>query len=133
MARRRGGLYLRIAEPDNLRLAYLKARRGKRQRPQVKAFAAELDDNLLRLRRGLLGAEPLSLGNYRYFMVHDPKPQLICAAAFEERVLHHAIMNACEPVFEAFAIFDSYACSPSLPSFWPPTRRRRAEACRSAT
>ena len=43
-------------------------------------------------------------------MVYDPKPRMICAAAFPERVLHHAIMNICEPVFERYAIFDSYAC-----------------------
>ena len=35
---------------------------------------------------------------------------MICAAAFPERVLHHGIMNLCEPVLEQAAIFDSYAC-----------------------
>lgn len=110
MARRVGGLFLLIAGSENLRLAYLKARRGKQTRPQVQAFAAKLDKNLTRLRRGLLGEVPLELGAYRYFMVYDPKPRRICAAAFSERVLHHAIMNVCEPVFEGFAVCDSYAC-----------------------
>ena len=35
---------------------------------------------------------------------------MICAASFRERVLHHALMNVCEPVLERAAIFDSYAC-----------------------
>ncbi len=108
--KRVGGLYQRIADPGNLRLAWLKARRGKRERPEVRRFAARLDAELGKLRRGLLGEEALELGRYRYFMVYDPKPRMICAAAFPERVLHHAIMNVCEPVFERYAIFDSYAC-----------------------
>jgi len=52
----------------------------------------------------------LNVGQYRFFHVHDPKKRLICAAAFPERVLHHAIMNVCEPVLDRYAIFDSYAC-----------------------
>jgi len=49
-------------------------------------------------------------GGYHYFTVHDPKERTICAARFRERVLHHALMNVCEPVLERAAVFDSYAC-----------------------
>ena len=35
---------------------------------------------------------------------------MICAAHFRDRVMHHALMNLCEPVLEGAAIFDSYAC-----------------------
>lgn len=52
----------------------------------------------------------MEIGNYSFFKVFDPKERLICAAAFPERVLHHAMMNHCEPVLENFSIFDSYAC-----------------------
>ena len=110
MVRRTGNLYEKIADPDNLRLAYLKSRRGKSARPSVLSYALDLDNNLTQLRRGLLSLTPLRLGDYRYFMVYDPKPRMICAASFNERVLHHAVMNVCEPVFENYAIFDSYAC-----------------------
>lgn len=44
------------------------------------------------------------------FRCGDPKPRSICAASFPERVLHHAVMNVCEPILEAHAVFDSYAC-----------------------
>ncbi len=43
-----------------------------------------------------------------YFTIHDPKERTICAASFRERVLHQAVMNVCEPVFERAAVFDSY-------------------------
>lgn len=107
--KRAGHLYERIAEPENLRQAFIKAIRGKRGKAEVVAYAANLDEHLRRLRDELLsGAVPV--GNYHYFTVHDPKEREICAASFPERVLHHAIMNICEPVLERYAIHDSYAC-----------------------
>ena len=107
--KRAGGLYDRIAEPENLRLSFLKAVRGKRGKAEVIEYAAGLDANLRRLRDQLL-ARRVAIGDYHFFTVHDPKERVICAAAFPERVLHHAVMNVCEPVLERFAIHDSYAC-----------------------
>lgn len=107
--RRAGNLYERIADPENLRLAFWKACRGKRDRAEVKQYAARLDENLAKLRKDLL-REVVVVGEYRFFSVHDPKDRLICAASFPERVLHHAVMNVCEPVLERYAIADSYAC-----------------------
>lgn len=106
--KREGRLIERIADPDNLRLAYWKARRGKDQRPEVTAYRRNLDANLAALRSDLLAGE-VKVGDYFYFRIHDPKERLICAAAFGERVLHHAIMNVCHPVFERFQIDGSYA------------------------
>lgn len=107
--KRAGNLFPKIADPDNLRLAFLKASRGKKDRWEVVRFRENLDGNLIRLRIGLLNGS-VALGRYRYFTVNDPKKRKICAALFTERVLHHAIMNVCEPALESYAIFDSYAC-----------------------
>jgi hypothetical protein len=108
MARGRG-LYLKIAEPDNLRLAFIKAARAKSDRPDVIEFRKNLDENLLYIRNMLLTGE-IESGPYRFFTVRDPKERIICAAPFKDRVLHHAVMNICEPVLEAYAIHNSYAC-----------------------
>jgi len=35
---------------------------------------------------------------------------MICAADFRDRVVHHALCAAMEPIFERLSIFDSYAC-----------------------
>lgn len=107
--KRAGDLYERIAEPENLRLAFIKAIRGKRGKADVIAYSTHLNDNLRLLREQLL-AERVDVGHYHFFTVHDPKERVICAASFPERVLHHAIMNVCEPVLERYAIHDSYAC-----------------------
>ena len=107
--KRIGNLYPVIAEPENLRLAFMKSTRGKCHKPDVIAYRAHLDKNLQTLRNQLL-ARDVDVGHYHFFTVHDPKERVICAASFPERVLHHAVMNICEPVLERFAIHDSYAC-----------------------
>lgn len=107
--RRVGNLYERIADPENLRLAFWKACRGKRDQAEVRRYTARLGENLAQLRADLL-REGVRVGDYRFFTIRDPKERVICAASFPERVLHHAIMNVCEPVLEGYAISDSYAC-----------------------
>lgn len=49
-------------------------------------------------------------GPFHRFEVHDPKTRMISAPLFRDRVLHHAIMNVCEPVFERWLIDDTFAC-----------------------
>lgn len=98
-----------IADAENLRLAFWKAAKGKRAKADCLAFRERLDEDLAALAAELLAGD-VPVGNYHYFKVHDPKERLICAATFRERVLHHALMNVCEPVLERAAVFDSYAC-----------------------
>jgi RNA-directed DNA polymerase len=94
---------------ENLREAFLKAARGKRGKQEVVRFRADLQQNLMLLRKSLICGDTC-VGNYHYFKIYDPKERIICAASFPERVLHHAIMNVCGPTLERASIFDSYAC-----------------------
>lgn len=107
--RRWGGLFPLICELDNLRLAHCRARRGKRLCPDVVEFERQLEANLRELRCNLLAGTFLP-GAYRRFTVHDPKERVISVAPYRDRVLHHAVMNVCEPVFDTYQIHDSYAC-----------------------
>lgn len=100
-----------VAEPDNLCLAFWKARRGKESRPEVVAYRSRLGENLRQLRLRLLYGT-VEVGRYHTFRIFDPKERIICAADFGERVLHHALMNVCHSHFERFQIFDSYATRP---------------------
>ncbi len=106
--KRAGDLIDRIADPDNLRLAFWKAGKGKRYTREVETYRKDLDKNLR-----LLGAQILrgviEVGDYFYFKIFDPKERDICAAAFREQVLHHALMNVCHDSFERVQIFHSYA------------------------
>jgi retron-type reverse transcriptase len=97
-----------VADPGNLRLAFWKARKGKDFSRQVQAYRAHLEPNLAQLRQQILSGE-VRVGDYTFFKVFDPKERQICAGAFREQVLHHALMNICHPFFERAQIFDSYA------------------------
>ena len=107
--KRHGQLLERVAEMENLRRAFHQACRGKRGKAEVQNYAAHLDERLAELRAQLLEGR-VPVGRYHYFRIHDPKERLICAASFPERVLHHALMNVCDPVLERAAIGDSFAC-----------------------
>ncbi len=107
--KRHGQLLERVAEMENLRQAFHQACRGKRGKAEVLNYTAHLDERLAELRAQLLAGR-VPVGRYHYFRIHDPKERLICAASFPERVLHHALMNVCDPVLERAAIADSFAC-----------------------
>lgn len=107
--KRIGNLYSLIMAEENLKIAFKKAAKGKNHLPEVIAFRDDFDANIERIRMQLITHTP-DIGHYRFFEVRDPKRRQICAASFPERVLHHAVMNICEPVLESYAIFDSYAC-----------------------
>ena len=66
---------------------------------------------MLLLRQQLLSGE-VEVGDYSYFKIYDPKEREICASAFREQVLHHALMNICHQYFERYQIYDSYASRP---------------------
>jgi RNA-directed DNA polymerase len=101
-------MYARLCDWENLTLAYRKASRGKRGKPPAARFEYRLEDNLVWLQRDLL-AQTYQPGAYHSFTIHEPKHRLISAAPFRDRVVHHALCNVIEPVFERSFIHDSYA------------------------
>ena len=104
-------LYPQLTSFANLERAFLKARRGKRHKPNVAAFEVDMDLELLALQEELL-AESYRPGGYRHFTLYDGKPRRISAAPFRDRVVHHALCNVTEPIWERRFIRDSYACRP---------------------
>lgn len=98
-----------IADWDNLAHAYRKARRGKRAREEVEAFAANLFDELARLQCEIITGT-YRMGAYRRFVVFEPKRREILAAPFRDRVLQHAILNVVEARWDKAMIDDTYAC-----------------------
>ncbi len=106
--KRAGFLIEQIADMDNLRLAFYKAQRGKEAKNPVQAYRANLGSNLLDLREQLLTGN-VRVGNYHLFKIYDPKERTVCAAGFSERVLHHALMNVCDPFFERQFIYSTCA------------------------
>jgi retron-type reverse transcriptase len=101
-------LYPGVTAFENLYQAFKKAARGKRSQAAVAAFEFDLEANLFRLQEELQ-AKTYRHGSYDSFYIHDPKHRLISAAPFRDRVVHHALCNISEPIFERSFIPDSYA------------------------
>lgn len=108
MPRKQQGLFDGIASFSALLEAALRAARGKRGKPGVAAFLANLEKEVLRLERELKSGcyRP---GKYARIEIFDPKHRIVSAAPFRDRVVHHAFCAVCEPIFERGFIYDSYA------------------------
>ncbi|MGB1251008.1 MAG: reverse transcriptase domain-containing protein [Candidatus Promineifilaceae bacterium] len=102
-------LHERICAFENLYSAFMKARRGKRKRPNVAAFEFNLENELIALREQLQNGT-YRPGRYTHFTIYDAKPRRISAAPFRDRVVHHALVNVIDPIWERRFIHDSYAC-----------------------
>lgn len=101
-------LFDQVVAWENLLLACRKAARGKRRHHAAAAFEHQLADHLLDLQRDL-ACGSYRPGGYVHFTIHDPKTRLISAAPFRDRVVHHALCQIIEPLFERRFIADSYA------------------------
>lgn len=101
-------LYDHVCSLDNLILAWRKARKGKTKRHYVIMFEKNLVENLLRLHEELKSQayKPKPL---QCFILRDPKTRRISKSDFRDRVVHHALCNIIEPVFDRTFIYDSCA------------------------
>ena len=108
MAKIYNNLYDQVHHPVNLWWAFKAAARGKRYTPAVATFEYDLEKNLIEIEHDLKN-ETYELGGYHSFEIDKPKRRLVNAAPFRDRVVHHALMNIIEPLFERQFIFDSYA------------------------
>ena len=101
-------MYSQIYAFDNLYAAYCAARQGKRAQPEVAAFEFNLETELFQLQAELR-QHTYRPGPYHSFYIHEPKRRLISAAPFRDRVVHHALCQVIEPIFERCFSGDSYA------------------------
>jgi len=106
--KRHGYLWPQVIDFGNLWWAARRAQQGKRFRANVLAFNHELESNLLELQAELQ-ARTYQPGDYHTFEIIDPKPRLISAAPYRDRVVHHALCNVIMPLIERSLIDDCYA------------------------
>jgi hypothetical protein len=107
--KRQNLLFEQIVEYSNIRLAFLKALRGNRSSSSAINYCKNIDKNLATLQDKLITLN-CGWGNYKSFLITDPKLRTISTAPFEQRIMHHAIMNIIESVIERPMIHHSYAC-----------------------
>ena len=108
-----GQLWERIVSEENLREAWRKVRKGRSKSRRICAYGKDLDANLAALRRSLVDGS-YRPGEFRQFVVRDPKPRTISCAPVADRVVHHALCNVLAPVWERRFIRRTYACRKGL-------------------
>ena len=107
--KRHGNLYNKIITFENICEAYRKAALGRRYTYEVLSFRNNLEENLISIQEDLV-TRTYQPGPYWTFTLYEPKKRLIYVSPFRDRVVHHAIMNIIEPIWNHLFIYDSYAC-----------------------
>ena len=108
--KRIGNLIEEIISSENMFLAFKDAKKGKSSKKKVFDFEINLGENISYLiksiKNGTYKPKP-----YRKFTVKEPKERTIYILPFyPDRIVHHAIMNILEPIWDKLFISDSYAC-----------------------
>lgn len=107
--KRHGNIFEKIVTFENLLLASRNAVRGKKDKKAVASFCFHIENEVLALQSELLN-RTYKPRPFIQFEVREPKVRKICSSDFRDRVVHHAICNLIEPIFESKSIYDSYAC-----------------------
>ena len=102
-------LYWLIISPKTLFHVWEVFKADKKNKLDVINFELELEKNIFDLYRDLKN-ETYKHGPYKGFWIHDPKLRKIHKATVRDRVLHHAIFNVLNPIFEPTFISNSFSC-----------------------
>ncbi len=103
-------LYPQIADIDNVRRAFDNAQRGKRHYTEVQRINADREGYVNDLY-SMLQERRYSTSQYKVMTRNDTgKERTIYVLPFyPDRVVHHAIMQVLEPIWEKLLIRDTYS------------------------
>lgn len=108
--KRKGNIFGQVCDLDNLRLADEKARKGKASSYGVRQHDKHREEDLVRLRAALLSGE-WKTSEYKTMRIFEPKERIIYKLPYyPDRIVHHAIVNICEPIWTPTLTADTYAC-----------------------
>jgi RNA-directed DNA polymerase len=113
MGKKHKHLYDTITSEQSLQAAYHRAATGKRQSHGYLVFNEYAQVRLIAIRQQLLD-ESWQPSPLREFTIYEPKPRLIGAPTFADRVVHHALCAVIEPIFDKAFLPYSFACRRGL-------------------
>lgn len=108
--KRHGQLFEKIVDPENIELAFQKAKKGKTWQDSVQRVEKNKARKLAALRQSFLDGS-YTTSNYTVKIIFEPKERKIFVLPFfPDRIAQHAIMNIVAPIWDSMFIPDSYAC-----------------------
>ncbi|MBQ9238127.1 MAG: group II intron reverse transcriptase domain-containing protein [Treponema sp.] len=107
--KRSSHIFEKICTIENIHLAFYKAAKQKRTSKSYLTFRTNCEQKLNEVRCSL-SQGTYTPGAYKTITITDPKQRIISIAPFSDRIVHHAIMNVLEPLFERQMICHTYAC-----------------------
>ena len=98
---------------DNIREAYRKTSNSKKYTYGYLEFKEYSEVNLKLIQEELADGA-YKIGEYREFVIYEPKARLISALDFKDRLVQHALCNVIAPIFEKSFMPYSFACREGL-------------------
>lgn len=102
-------IFEKMVSLENLFAAWDAFVSDKKKRRDVRWFEWRLEQNIFSLHRDLQ-SQRYQHGPYSGFFISDPKPRQIHKATVRDRIVHHAVFTALEPIFEPTFIPTSFSC-----------------------
>lgn len=110
MAKSIKNVYDDLVTYETLYRAYVKARKGKRNRIDVIEFSLNYEYELKKMVKELKDLT-YTFGKYTLFYVYEPKERKILSAPFRDRIVHTwYVENFLLPYFTSSFMYHSYAC-----------------------
>jgi RNA-directed DNA polymerase len=107
--KRYGNLFDKAFSLENLYLAYLDARKGKRARRACFEFEKHLGENLYTLYESIHAGTYVP-DPYFEFIVYEPKKRTIHAPTFRDVVVQHAIYRIIYQIFDRSFVSTKFSC-----------------------
>lgn len=113
MGNKHRNLFDQIVSPENMALAYKKTMKGKRRTWGYLEFKEYDLINLAQITDEIISGE-YAPDECSEFMIYDPKPRLISALPFKDRLAQHALCNVIAPIFDKTLLPYTFACREGL-------------------
>ncbi|MFR9543842.1 MAG: RNA-directed DNA polymerase, partial [Rikenellaceae bacterium] len=94
---------------NDLFVAYLDARKHKRNTVSQILFEINLEENLMALYEEVI-SQRYTPSQSVCFVVTKPVIREVFASQFRDRVIHHLLFNYISPIFEKSFIYDCCSC-----------------------
>ena len=110
MVKKYKNLWKDVISEENIKDAYRKSIKGKRNYSSVKRFELNKEQNLKNIQLALIN-QTYKTSNYNQRTIYEPKERIIYVLPLNpDRVVHHALMNVLIPIFTKMFIKNTFAC-----------------------